>query len=95
MIGLEKLANGICLTIVGAIALIYIVCYLQKRIAYLYCVPLWTMFWGITGIIAWSTGQEHSLYINEGTWNKILMLVRSYSIAMVHWIFVFKYFSTS
>ena len=95
MIRYEKLADGICLTMIGSIVLIFVVCYQRKRSTYLYCVPIWTLIWGITGIIAWWAGQAHSLYDNTKAWRVILMLVRSYSIGIVHWIFVFKYFSTS
>ena len=91
----EKLVSGIGLMLIATILLIYVLCYMKLRSAYMLFIPFYTILWGISGILAFLLDQDNSIYNETTVDEKITLMLRLVSINMVHWIFVMKYYSTS
>ena len=95
IVQVEKLVTGSSLVIIAAILLVYVLFYIKLRSHYMLFIPFYTMIWGATGMMAFFLNQDNSIYHETKVDEKVTLMVRLFSINMVHWIFVMKYYSTS
>ena len=58
-------------------------------------IPLFTILWGISGILAYFLNQDSAIYHESTYMEKLTLMIRLFSINIVHWIFVIKYYRTS
>ena len=54
-----------------------------------------TAMWGASGIMAFFLKQGNAIYDDSTPAEKITLLTRLFSIGVMHWLFVMKYFQTS
>ena len=91
----EKLITGIGLLLIAGILLVYLLSKSRMKSCYLLMIPLFTIFWGISGILAYFLNQDNAIYHESTHMEKLTLLIRLFSINIVHWIFVIKYYRTS
>ena len=81
--------------LIAGILLAYVLCRVKSKSCYLVTIPLLTVVWGLTGITAFMLKQDNAIYHLSTPTEKLTLLIRLYSINMVHWVFVMKYYHTS
>ena len=97
LIGLLKLENlvaGIALISIGIVVLCYVALYKRMITKYLIIIPTFSIVWGITSIVIGFDGSS-SIFKDTTISEKLNAMIHLYSINIVHWTFVFKYYKTS
>ena len=90
----ECLTVGTILLILGSIVLSYVTLYKRMWTRYLVIIPVFTVIWGITGIII-GFNTTNSIFKDTSVFLRLNMMIHLYSISIVHWAFVFRYYKTS
>ena len=94
LLKLENLVVGIALTSIGVVVLCYVTLYKRMITRYLIIIPSFTIFWGITSIVIGFDGSS-SIFEDTTVSQKLNAMIHLYSINIVHWTFVIKYYKTS
>ena len=77
------------------VLLLHIMCRMDKLSIYLLLISLFTIIWGATGITAYVLDQDNAIYHHSDASEKLTHQLRNFSINVVHWIFIMKYYHTS
>ena len=91
----EKLVTGIALVLIASTLFIYVVFCKKKKSQYLIWIPTFTILWGVTSIVAYFLNQVNAIYEDSSIAEKVTLQLRQFSINIMHWIFVMKYFELS
>ena len=94
MLKLENLVAGIALISIGIVVLCYVALYKRMITKYLIIIPTFSIVWGITSIVIGFDGSS-SIFKDTTISEKLNAMIHLYSINIVHWTFVFKYYKTS
>ena len=65
------MVEGIVLVLIAGTLLIYVVCWMRKKSRYLIMIPVFTLLWGITGIVACILDQANAIYDNSTAVEKL------------------------